>query len=635
MVLALGSGFGALTDRLAPALLDTAVRSLLIVGVAGLGTLAWRRGSAAARHWVWVLGFAGLLLLPVCAGVMPGWRVLPRVMGEGMNEREVVNVIVPPTIEGLKAGSVNEEAVKSEADVVVVDQGKSPETAVAENKVEGAAAVAKAEGGSAAENGPAPRPGLNVGSATPAVSGARSWGIHDMRWTEWVVGVWLSGVLVVLGHLAAGHVSLWRLRRGCERLEEGEWAEMIKGLCRAWGVGRRVELLSSPLRTMPMTWGLWRARMLVPAAAGWWPAEQRRAVLLHELAHVRRWDCLTQLLAQIVCAGYWFNPGVWAAWRRMQVERERACDDAVLNTGTRASAYARHLVESASPMESPRFVGAAALAMARRSTLEERVGAILDGRRNRRALTRWGAWVMALLVAVMVVPVAILRAKGAPTAGAAGTQMGTSVPASTATAALPDVAVEAPTCLLDATIYNVRVPVEGIGRIDMEVLTRAAATTESFEKMLSTLGASKPLYHVNQPVQLKGDTVTIRSNAPYVTRSQMARSGELINSVSYREIGANFGIAGKREGLPAGRIELDLNIGLATETAGVAMSDGVTAATWHSISMVHKGLVEVRRPFVVMSASGMAVDKEGKAIVYIARVNLDVPPIGSGAARGE
>src|SRR4029077_13029222 len=111
--------------------------------------------------------------------------------------------------------------------------------------------------------------------------------------------------------------------------------------------------------TMPMTWGLWRTRLLLPEQSNSWPTEQRRAVLLHELSHVRRCDCLTQFLAQIGCALYWFNPLVWIAWRRMQVERERACDDLVLNAGAKASSYAQHLLRSASSMATQRFIGAA------------------------------------------------------------------------------------------------------------------------------------------------------------------------------------------------------------------------------------------------------------------------------------
>ena len=110
---------------------------------------------------------------------------------------------------------------------------------------------------------------------------------------------------------------MWGLRRRCEKITEGELYEMFERLRGELGIRRRVELLSCDARTMPMTWGLWKARVLLPAQAGRWPEGQRRDVLLHELGHVKRWDCLTQFVSAVACAVYWFNPLVWVASGRM------------------------------------------------------------------------------------------------------------------------------------------------------------------------------------------------------------------------------------------------------------------------------------------------------------------------------
>ena len=82
-----------------------------------------------------------------------------------------------------------------------------------------------------------------------------------------------------------------------------------------------------------MVWGFFRPTILLPADASNWQEERLRAVLLHELAHIQRNDWESQLIAQVMCAVYWFNPLVWFAARRMRVEAERACDDHVLNAG--------------------------------------------------------------------------------------------------------------------------------------------------------------------------------------------------------------------------------------------------------------------------------------------------------------
>ena len=81
--------------------------------------------------------------------------------------------------------------------------------------------------------------------------------------------------------------------------------------------------------TMPMVCGVWRPQIVMPRSAADWSDARCRVVVLHELAHIKRRDCLTQVVAQMVCATYWFNPIVWLAARRLRAERERACDDLV------------------------------------------------------------------------------------------------------------------------------------------------------------------------------------------------------------------------------------------------------------------------------------------------------------------
>jgi len=118
----------------------------------------------------------------------------------------------------------------------------------------------------------------------------------------------------------------------------------------------------------------------LPRGASEWSAERLRVVLMHELAHIKRGDCFTQTLARIICAAYWFNPLVWIAARSLRVEQERACDDFVLATGTKASAYANHLSGIARSTQPARMspLAAATLAMARPSQFEQRLTAILD-----------------------------------------------------------------------------------------------------------------------------------------------------------------------------------------------------------------------------------------------------------------
>jgi hypothetical protein len=148
--------------------------------------------------------------------------------------------------------------------------------------------------------------------------------------------------------------------------------------------------------------------VLLPGDAGEWQAERRRVVLLHELAHIQRRDCLTQILAQAACALHWFNPLAWAAARRCAIERERACDDRVLESGTRASEYAGHLLDMARLLHCRQDWALAAVAMARRSHFEGRLLAILDPG-LRRARSRRAAGLTGVLLAAVALPLAAMR----------------------------------------------------------------------------------------------------------------------------------------------------------------------------------------------------------------------------------
>jgi TonB family protein len=229
-----------------------------------------------------------------------------------------------------------------------------------------------------------------------------------LDWPGWAAAVWLAGALLVLARLLLGMQRVRRLARRASSVEDSAWSEALEEASRSLGVAVPVRLLQSPRVALPMTWGVWQPVVLLPDDAGEWPPERRRAVLLHELAHVKRRDCLSQVLAQAACAVHWFNPLVWLAARRLAIERERACDDQVLQLGTRASDYAAQLLEVARSLHRRQSWALASVAMARRSQFEGRLVAILDPS-ARRVLSRWAAVLAAGALAAVVVPVAAMR----------------------------------------------------------------------------------------------------------------------------------------------------------------------------------------------------------------------------------
>ena len=165
--------------------------------------------------------------------------------------------------------------------------------------------------------------------------------------------------------------------------------------------------ISGEVRTA-LTWGLFRPVILLPSCALRWSADCLRSVLEHEREHIRRWDSLSHWLAEAVCAAWWFNPFVWLARSRAAHERECACDDAVLRSGVRASDYASELLNLASTMPNK---GEPIMALSALSNFERRITNLLRSDIDRRPANARARLSVALAAALVIIPLAILRAQ--------------------------------------------------------------------------------------------------------------------------------------------------------------------------------------------------------------------------------
>lgn len=223
----------------------------------------------------------------------------------------------------------------------------------------------------------------------------------------WLMLLWAAGTAAALLQMLVAMAAMWRLRRRAQKFPDGDAAALTQAL----GIRHPVDLLALRQGSMPMAYGLLRPAIFMPEDAQAWSGERRRMVLLHELAHVRRGDLATHLLARTALSLYWWNPLAWTAWRSFLKERERATDDLVLSAGARASEYAGHLLEVARQMQASPAMGWAAIAMARPSQLEGRLLAILDDRVNRKAPGRMAAAIAAVLAIGIVAPLAAVQSQ--------------------------------------------------------------------------------------------------------------------------------------------------------------------------------------------------------------------------------
>jgi len=211
--------------------------------------------------------------------------------------------------------------------------------------------------------------------------------------------------LVLFGRIALSHRRLNRIVSAASGADSS-WQWLADDVRASLGITRQVRVRVTDATNVPAIAGLWQPVLLLPMETDTWPIDQRRAVLLHELAHVARWDGLAQLLDQIACAIYWFVPLVWYGARRAAVLRELASDDVVLRAGMRPSTYVQTLI---SLVQSRTEGSAAALAMAQPSRMQERVMAILNPTTKREQVTWRSMFAACALTVAATVGVAAVQ----------------------------------------------------------------------------------------------------------------------------------------------------------------------------------------------------------------------------------
>lgn len=208
---------------------------------------------------------------------------------------------------------------------------------------------------------PVPSPRAAPVVAAPAVPA-------PPRWPAVLAGAWLAGVAVLLSRLVVTNVAFARRLRTATRATDPDLLDLFAVCCQAMGISRPPPILVTPAVHGPAAAGAVRPRILLPPGLleTLSPAE-RRIVLLHELAHVRRRDVAANWGLAVLQAVHWFNPIVWWAFARLKTDREAARDAMVLAAGgdappaRAADHYARTLLKLAERV-GPRPAGLAAAA---------------------------------------------------------------------------------------------------------------------------------------------------------------------------------------------------------------------------------------------------------------------------------
>ena len=377
-------------------LVQVSVKATIVLLAAWLLTRVMARSSAAARHLVWTVAIVAALILPLIHVTAPRWNLplLP----------------APAVAAGVAVGPSTQERPSAPAENTLI-----------EADVFGVAAAPAA--------------------STPAIDSPRaSLPAGEISRAAVAMAVWVAGLAFALARLAAGLAWVSRMTQEAVDVDDVRWTSALEELAAALGITTPVLLKVSAEAAIPVTCGIRTPTILLPADAAGWVEERRDVVLLHELAHIARRDCLVQMLARLACAVHWFNPLVYRATARLRAEQERASDDLVLAAGADAPMYADHLFELARTARTERYPAWATLAVARPSQIEGRVMDILDDRRHRRPPVRRVRTAVAASAAALILPLGALQLTAA-----AGAQP-------------PDAAQVVPANVIDAVSVALDVP---------------------------------------------------------------------------------------------------------------------------------------------------------------------------------
>ncbi len=350
-------------------LIDATMKSFVIFAVAGLFGFILHRHSAAVRGLVWSLAILGCLIIPFFSLTLPQWEV----------------GVLPATPERF---SMDRLADNRKAAISPVPTASRPLSSTPASSTQATSIPIQ------------PKPVISE-SGVPQ-SNISETGLASLHWTEWIAVCWAGGALFLITRLIVGIGAVWHLSA-----RSNSFSGSTPHMHPDWK--RLVSVRQSEAVTVPMVWGLFRPVILLPTDADEWEPERQRAVLLHELAHIQRQDWLIQIIAQITCAVYWFNPFVWLAARQLRVEAERACDDHVLNAGYQSTDYAQHLLDIVRNVKALRSVSRATVAMVRQSKIEGRLRTILAEHRNRRPVTKVVVGIGLFALACFAILIGVMR----------------------------------------------------------------------------------------------------------------------------------------------------------------------------------------------------------------------------------
>ncbi len=236
-----------------------------------------------------------------------------------------------------------------------------------------------------------------IGASTLVVATHASHSAFQLpgSWAADLLVVWAIIAMIGLAKVGVSFRHLHRLRQSCKPVDSASLHPALPDTLMKFGSRRRVVLCTSERVRVPAAIGFFKPAIVLPAwALDELSPSELNAILLHELAHLRRWDDWNNLAQRVLTALLFFHPAVWLIGEGLSREREMACDDFVLAATSNPRGYAQCLVTVAEKSFLRRSVALAQAAVGRVQQTAHRIARILDA--DRPTATNINVWKPAL-----------------------------------------------------------------------------------------------------------------------------------------------------------------------------------------------------------------------------------------------
>ena len=372
--------FDLLSRVILQALLNSLWPGLVFIGIVWLTMRLTGRANAATRHAIWLVSLIAVAVLPFLPASSQR-RIVPSLPLAPPLER-LMTALNSPTTSFAPVVSVAPVAdVTPVAPVAPVAPRVRALTSAEAGPLSRGVESSVASGGSSIK--PA---SLSADSARtpgdPEAIGRFSSRILGGPMPAVLVAVWMAISAFLCGRIAWSYFFLFRLRRRLGFVSAAQ-RNRARELGEVFGIRRKVRFFSSPLVGVPMTIGWLRPLLILPPDLLRTLSDtERDSILAHELAHVKRWDYVTNLLQRVAQALFFFQPAVWIIGRQLSIERELACDDWAVKMTGEPRRYANCLTRLVGILGEARPLAAATGIIFGKHVISRRIEMILNCDRN-------------------------------------------------------------------------------------------------------------------------------------------------------------------------------------------------------------------------------------------------------------